>query len=72
MSFLTFDSCKMTLTVNDPEIESKYYRVPSSLFFFYLNHKLRMKFFGICFILFLASQNPNVCRIEAFLLILFP
>ena len=35
-----------------PEVESKYYRVPSCPFFsFYVNHKLRMTFFGICFIL---------------------
>ena len=38
--------------IYDPEKESKYYLVLFCLFFFDLNYKLRMKFFGICFILY--------------------
>ena len=40
-------------------MESKYYRVTSCLFFFYLNHKLRMTIFGICFILYLLKLSAG-------------
>ena len=48
---------------NDPEVESKYYRVPPCPFLsFHVNHKLRMTFFGICFILDISIKIIYLCE----------